>query len=200
MTDDPLRVLAHPLRSRLVATLRAGGPATATTLARALDTNSGATSYHLRVLADAGLVTEAAGGAGRERRWEAGALPTRPTVGALRSAAGEGVEPGDPGDAEAAFGWLARDWLAHCTERYSRWLDASAHWPPRWRAAATMHDAAVLVTAEQLEAMHAEVAAVIARYARVGQGNPQAKRVAAYAVYYPIDLAAVPRRPAGGAP
>ena len=50
-----ITVLAHPLRSRLVSTLRIGGPATATALARALDTNSGATSYHLRRLAEVGL-------------------------------------------------------------------------------------------------------------------------------------------------
>ena len=40
-----LRVLAHPLRSRLLSTLRVGGPATATDLAAQLGTNSGATSY-----------------------------------------------------------------------------------------------------------------------------------------------------------
>ena len=45
-----LRVLAHPLRSRLLSALRRGGPATATELAKTLGTNSGATSYHLRKL------------------------------------------------------------------------------------------------------------------------------------------------------
>ena len=53
-----LRVLAHPLRSRLLGALRHGGPATATALAARLGTNSGATSYHLRQLAEAGLVED----------------------------------------------------------------------------------------------------------------------------------------------
>ena len=53
-----LRVLAHPLRSRLLSRLRVGGPATATDLATALGTNSGATSYHLRKLESVGLVTD----------------------------------------------------------------------------------------------------------------------------------------------
>ena len=42
LTPDQIRVLAHPLRSRLVDRLRRRGPATATTLAKELDTNSGA--------------------------------------------------------------------------------------------------------------------------------------------------------------
>ena len=38
----------------------------------------------------------------------------------------------------------------------------------------------VLLTAEQLSAMREEVGEVVARYRRVGQGNPEAKRVAVY--------------------
>ena len=38
-----LRTLAHPLRSRLLTQLRLHGPATATSLAGTLGTNSGAT-------------------------------------------------------------------------------------------------------------------------------------------------------------
>ncbi|WP_192900738.1 ArsR/SmtB family transcription factor [Microbacterium sp. RG1] len=46
-----VRALAHPLRSRILSRLRTHGPATATELASALGTNSGATSYHLRASA-----------------------------------------------------------------------------------------------------------------------------------------------------
>ena len=48
-----VKVLAHPLRSRLLGALRLGGPATATALAARLATNSGAASYHLRRMAEA---------------------------------------------------------------------------------------------------------------------------------------------------
>ncbi|MGO1167099.1 MAG: winged helix-turn-helix domain-containing protein, partial [Janibacter sp.] len=65
MVDDPTstpgpapwRLLAHPLRSRILAHLRLHGGATAADLARALSSNTGASSYHARVLAEAGLVT-----------------------------------------------------------------------------------------------------------------------------------------------
>ena len=49
-------------------------------------------------------------------------------------------------------------------------------------------DASVLVTAESLEAMREEMWELIERYRRVGQGNPQARRIAVYAFAYPLDL------------
>ncbi|HUG84474.1 MAG TPA: helix-turn-helix domain-containing protein, partial [Euzebya sp.] len=67
-----LTTLAHPLRSRLLTALRQEGPATATPLAKRLGTNSGTTSYHLRKLAEVGLVTDAPDeGDGRDRWWQA---------------------------------------------------------------------------------------------------------------------------------
>ena len=74
--DSPaaLKALAHPLRVRLLGTLRETGGGSATELARALDTDTGSTSYHLRVLAQHGFVEEEPRPDGstrhpRERRW-----------------------------------------------------------------------------------------------------------------------------------
>ena len=64
-----LRALAHPLRLRMLGLLREG-PATASRLGRALGESSGATSYHLRVLASVGMVEEdVERGNARERWW-----------------------------------------------------------------------------------------------------------------------------------
>ncbi|MYV61205.1 helix-turn-helix domain-containing protein, partial [Streptomyces sp. SID4931] len=49
-----LRSLAHPLRIRLLNALREFGPATASKLGERLGESSGATSYHLRQLAESG--------------------------------------------------------------------------------------------------------------------------------------------------
>ena len=68
---DTWRLLAHPLRSRILAHLRLHGGTTAAELARALGTNTGATSYHARVLAQAGLVVDTELGDGRSRVWAA---------------------------------------------------------------------------------------------------------------------------------
>jgi len=77
---DPrsLRGLAHPLRMRLLSTLRHDGPATASQLAEKLGESSGATSYHLRQLAAHGFVEDdPERGKGRERWWRAAKEGTR---------------------------------------------------------------------------------------------------------------------------
>ena len=58
LTAPLLRALAHPMRTQIMATLQRFGPSTATGLAERLGVNTGATSYHLRQLAAAGLVVE----------------------------------------------------------------------------------------------------------------------------------------------
>ncbi|WP_347352010.1 helix-turn-helix domain-containing protein [Intrasporangium sp.] len=176
--DEALSTLAHPLRGRLVRQLRVGGPATATELARTLGTNSGATSYHLRRLEAAGLVVDTGEGSGRRRLWRALDRHREWYPGEVAGDA----------DSESALGFLARDYAAHFGEQYDRWLDVASGWPLPWQDACTPRDATVLVTTEQLAAMTAEIAAVAERYRRVGQGNPTARRVAAYAFTYPLDL------------
>ncbi len=179
-----VKVLAHPLRSRLVGALRMHGPSTATALAAALGTNSGATSYHLRRLADVGLVVDTGDGDGKSRVWAAASTMTQFEVSDF---------DGDD-DAATAMGWLTRDWLRHFTEKFGRWLDVQGNWPGVWRNRASMNDDMVVVTADQLRDMHAEIDTVVERYRRVGQGNPDAKRIAVYLVFYPIDMDRAPRR------
>ena len=177
-----LAMLAHPLRSRLLDQLRLGGPATATTLAAVLHTNSGATSYHLRKLAEVGLVVERdAGGkrAGRRRLWSAG-TESRPRD------EGPGGDPDDP-DARAALDWLARDYLQLFGDRAEQWLDTQERWPAQWREQAGLSDHLVQVTAGQLSALRADLAEVLERYRRVGAGNPDAKRVSVYLCPLPVD-------------
>jgi DNA-binding transcriptional ArsR family regulator len=73
---ETLRAMAHPLRMRILGSLRADGPATSTILARRLGTDSGQTSHHLRLLGRYGFVVDAPelgrGPRGRERWWKAG--------------------------------------------------------------------------------------------------------------------------------
>ena len=67
-----LRALSHPVRLQALGLLRAEGPATATTLAARLDLNTGATSYHLRQLAQHGFIEEdTERGNARDRWWRA---------------------------------------------------------------------------------------------------------------------------------
>lgn len=178
-----LKTLAHPLRSRLLSALRVGGPATATDLAATLGTNSGATSYHLRRLEAVGLVADTGDGEGKRRLWRA----------ATESHQWEPSDFAGDDDAESALGWLQRDYSRHLGERYERWLDVESAWPVDWRDAMGMDDSWVVATPDQARALRQELDDVVARYRRVGQGNPSARRVAVYAVMYPVDLDRAPR-------
>ena len=171
-----LAVLAHPMRSRLLAELRVSGPATATMLAAVLHTNSGATSYHLRKLAAAALVVDSGHGRGRQRLWAANA------ENRLRE-----EDPGDDADAEAALTWLARDYLRHFADRAEEWLDTQDGWPADWRGQVGLSDHLVQVTVGQLSALREDLAEVLERYRRIGAGNPSAKRVSVYVCPLPVD-------------
>lgn len=182
-----LRVLAHPLRSRLLSALRLHGPATATDLATRLSTNSGATSYHLRRLEEVGLVTDTGEGEGKRRLWRAAS-----DYHSWRSSDFEGDE-----DAETSLGWLTRDYVRHAAEHAQQWLDVEASWPVAWRDALGNSDDLVLATPEQVTAMHDEIGEVVKRYRRAGEGDPLARRIAVWTLLHPVDLDQAPE-PASG--
>lgn len=150
-----LHVLAHPVRTRLLSALRIDGPSTATALAQRLGTNSGQTSYHLRQLAEVGLVVDdAERGNGRERWWRA----------AHRSTSYSSVDfRGDPND-RAADGWLAGFHARMHARWLQDWLDARDEWPDEWVAAATLSDYSLAVTAQRASQMKDELHAVLERY------------------------------------
>ena len=69
LTGDPaaMRALAHPVRLQLLELLGRDGALTATQAGALLDELPGNVSWHFRVLARHGFVTEAEGGNGRGR-------------------------------------------------------------------------------------------------------------------------------------
>ena len=143
----------------------------------ALQTNSGATSYHLRRLAAVGVVEDRGEGSGRSRVWSAS------TPGHARE-----EDPGEgDDDAAAALAWLARDYLQHFGDRAGAWLEDQDRWPAPWREAAGLSDHLVQVTPDQLAALRRELEDVLQRYRRVGAGNPDAKRVSVYLCPLPVD-------------
>jgi DNA-binding transcriptional ArsR family regulator len=181
LTPEAVKVLAHPLRSRLLGTLRRGGPATATTLATALSTNSGATSYHLRKLESVGLVADTGEGAGKQRLWRA----------ATSSHSWERTELARDEDAATALGWLERDYLRLFTNDFGHWLDVAEAWPGEWQDAAGQGDTWVTVNAEQLKELRRELDEVVERY-RSAEPAPDARRVTLWQAAFPLDPDALP--------
>ncbi|GAB7037977.1 MULTISPECIES: winged helix-turn-helix domain-containing protein [Catenuloplanes] len=151
-----LTVLAHPLRARLLAALRVDGAATATRLAERLGTNTGATSYHLRQLAEAGLVIEEdRPGSGKQRWWRA--AQDRHSIVA-------GDFGPDDADAQAALEWLGEFYRTEHARWTARWRAEEREWPAEWRDAVTTNDYLLELTPEQVRALNREVDELMARY------------------------------------
>lgn len=155
LDSTTLRVLAHPLRMRLLAALRIEGPATATTLARRLGTNSGKTSYHLRRLAAVGLVVDDPERSNaRDRGWRAAHTGSSWSSTRFRD---------DPDD-RAADDWMAGNVARQHTRWLEEWLAGRGEWPAEWLAASDVSDYSMRLTAERLDAMNRELHGVIRRY------------------------------------
>ena len=155
-----LRGIAHPLRVRLLGLLRENGPSTASRLAAAVGTTSGATSYHLRQLATYGFIvadasTDADGRQPRERWWRAA---HRSTFFDSSSASGS---PEDEAAAEV--------YLRSVAQAYARRVEAAldeAPGLPDWRDAGALNDYALRVDPQSTAQLIAELEEVIARYPR----------------------------------
>ncbi|MEV5606225.1 helix-turn-helix domain-containing protein [Streptomyces sp. NPDC052299] len=150
---DPrsLRGLAHPLRMRLLDTLRFDGPATASQLAAKLGESSGATSYHLRQLAAHGFIKDAPEhGKGRERWWQAVSLGVRFDDSLLTHSS-----PEVRGAAELYLHEVA---LTQARD-LSAWLGDRAAWPEEWQSTWDMSSATLRLTpglaGELVARMHA---------------------------------------------
>jgi predicted ArsR family transcriptional regulator len=163
LSGPQIRALAQPLRLRLLGKLRAGGPATATQLAAELSTNTGATSYHLRQLAEVGLVLEEARpGSGRQRWWRAAH-----DMSSFRRSYYEG----DP-EATAAAEWLEAQQVSRFAELAQDWRRALPRETEAWQEAAEISDYMLHLGSAQTQAMMREIEDVIDRWRRVGQDDP----------------------------
>jgi len=147
--------LAHPARLRMLGLLRLEGPATATSLARRLGLNTGATSYHLRQLAQHGFIEEDAGrGNGRERWWRAAHQSTVTDSSALSTP----EEHETHGAYVQAVGILYAEQLQRAVERHDLL-------PSPWRDAGTFSDWQLRLTPERAQGLRDRLVAVIEEYA-----------------------------------
>jgi DNA-binding transcriptional ArsR family regulator len=160
-----LRALAHPLRPRIVGSLRDDGPATATMLAKRLGESSGLTSYHVRILAEHGFVEEATErGKGRERWWRA----------AQDMTSWRAEDFHDDPDAQEAEQWLTGYAGRRGMEWLDEWLQRRPKADPEWVAASDASDYSLDLTPAELRALMSEVSEVMLRHREAARSNPPA--------------------------
>lgn len=158
-----LRALAHPLRMELLDLLTIDGPATATGLAKRVGESSGTTSWHLRQLAETGLVVEDTDrGSKRERWWRAAQESTR-------MSAADFVH--DPEMAGPLMTFLHQ----HVDQRYreqAQFVAELPRWADDWRDSSTLSSTQLSLTADETRQMIQEIEAVIEHYRRpAGPGD-----------------------------
>ena len=150
-----LRALAHPLRNRLLGQLRLHGPATASRLGRAVGESSGATSYHLRQLAEYGFVEEVEGrGTARERWWRARHRMTSWEAADVLAQEG-GAEVEDE---------LRRQQLAGHARVLNAWQSQERELGSAWSAAADLSDYALRLRPDEAKTLAGELHAVMRRW------------------------------------
>ncbi len=152
-TAAGLRALSHPTRLKMLMLLRLEGPATATGLAGQLKLNTGATSYHLRQLAEHGFIEEdAERGDARDRWWRAAHESTR-----------MGMTSRPDEEAEDAEAYLQTVALMY-TETLMQAVAERRFLPLPWQEASTTSDWHIRLTPTRAEELLEAIEAVIARF------------------------------------
>ena len=167
------KAMSHPLRREMLRYLDQHEAATSTTLAEALGESTGTTSYHLRVLADAGAIEEVPQRAnGRERWWRTFPIDHR--------------EPDYDGlsvqDRAALDAWRAGqipDELA-LVQRFLRDVRQHGAWAKASRASGYF-------TAEDLEALYEDYIALLHKYGHTAQDAPPGARPMQLRMFYIPD-------------
>jgi DNA-binding transcriptional ArsR family regulator len=136
-----LRALSHPTRLKMLMLLRLEGPATATQLAQQLKLNTGATSYHLRQLAEHGFIEEDHDrGDARDRWWRAAHQSTHANLDSRTTEE----------EAESTEAYLHTVALMY-TETLMQYAGERRYLPVAWQKASTTSDWHLRLTPQRAE-------------------------------------------------
>ncbi|MFJ7233705.1 ArsR/SmtB family transcription factor [Streptomyces tendae] len=156
-----LKALAHPLRMQLYRGLCVARTATASQLAEQVDEAVSLVSYHLRKLAEHGLVEQAdpQSADGRERWWQPASDVVTIRDENFRDAP------------ERAAAHLAATRLFHeqRADMYRRYLDERPTWGPEWNSAAPDNESLLRLTPADLKELGEELLALAKKYDERGR-------------------------------
>lgn len=164
-----LRALGSPVRQEILDLL-GRGPATSAMLARALGSNTGVMSYHLRELGKAGLI-EPDNQQGRSLYWRLSRDDVR---------FGDPQQSPQPALARAAVDLILARFNTSVVTYLSR-----TDLPPPWRDAALFSQSATALTAAELAQFTGEYLDLIKRWAGRTATTPDARPVRVALFAYP---------------
>lgn len=156
---DPqaMRALAHPVRLAALSYLQKNGPATATQLSEHVGASPSVTSWHLRHLAEFGLVVDVPPPSGTDRRqrwWNAAARGFRYDM------------PETPDGAEAGR-LLRTEMINQSLEAAQQWLvETEPNLDPEWSRLAGSSNTLLVVTPAEAEVIESAIEDLLAPYVR----------------------------------
>ena len=153
LTPRGMRALAHPVRLAILSRLQVDGPSTATALAPQVGATPSVTSWHLRHLAEHGLVKDAAVDSdGRQRWWEAVGRGFRFTP-----------TKDDAGRDAATL--LSRVMFEQAEDLPGRWArDVEPLLEDDWRQSAGLSNTTFVVTVQELADVEAAIEQLLAPF------------------------------------
>ncbi|CAM5257521.1 MULTISPECIES: transcriptional regulator [Streptomyces] len=163
---DTLKAISHPLRLKLYRALHIKRTATASQLADQVDEAVSLVSYHLRKLADHGLIepAEGQGTDGRERWWQPSA----------RGLTYSEADFGDAPETAAVYAAAGRMSFDQHVELYRAHQDSRHTWDAEWRGASWSSENLLRLTAGELADLSREMGALIDRYQEAGNARDAA--------------------------
>jgi len=177
---DDLKVLAHPLRVKILDTLSTYGEFTASGLGERLGESSGATSYHLRQLEKHNFVREVEGrGTGRERWWE------RTPGGILLAGATDDATPSE----RAASRLVVREWMVNRQALLNDFIDrGDSELSAEWFNSATVSMSNLTLTSEQACELTTRLQSVLDEFVTTyrGQKVPGSRPVQTHINVFPV--------------
>jgi DNA-binding transcriptional ArsR family regulator len=178
VTDvEVLRVLSHPLRTRILGALRLEGPATASQLGRRLGESSGSTSYHLRQLARFGLVEDVEDQSSRrDRVWQA-----RHALTSIDPQRFVGTEQEDMLDEFSALQ------LSRLVAQAERWQQQRRMADPAWVSAAGFSDATVRLSPQACAALPDRLDALLRELEQDSSAAPETSWVSVFLGALPLS-------------
>ena len=154
---DPraMRALAHPVRLAILTRLQRHGPATATQLSPEVGATPSVTSWHLRHLAQFGLVADWDGGTDKRQRWW------------QATAQGFRFEAPPDEEGQAAYRLLTSELRRTSEGQMHRWFDeVEPRLDPAWRSLSGAANTSVPLTLEELQEVEATIDELLGAFVR----------------------------------
>ncbi|GIG66641.1 winged helix-turn-helix domain-containing protein [Phytomonospora endophytica] len=173
-----LRAVTHPLRARMLGSLRVDGPATASELGRRFGESSGTTSYHLRLLEKFGFIElDPEQPNARDKRWRALHMYTgwSNVEAAKNPALGEAVRE------------MNRRQLNNVVEATAVYEGEKARWGDEWAEVSGHGDHAVRLTPDEAQELRDRITALVHEYHDRRPEPAGTEMVRLFVALFPVD-------------